>query len=536
MMRSVRVLVLVVAVATAGLISSPASAATRAKPFDIDGDGKRELVVGAPGEDVKGRRAAGQVHIVYTNRRGLTHRDELLHATNPAQRAFYGAALTSGDFDRDGFADLAVGAWREADEEGRVHLAYGSAGGVNRNRTPAPLIGTTNKPTEITGPGENRFGASLAVGDFNSDGFDDLAAGAPNGNGAVYVWYGGRRGIRGPSQEWSADVDGMNGELFGSEADMFGSALAPGDIDGDGHDDLVIGAMRSGSAEGAMFVMYGSGTGLTIEGSQKVTQDTPGIKDHSESREVSTGEDVGDRFGASLAVGDFDSDGRDDVAVGAPAESYAENAATDGALHVIYGTRSGLGRRDQLFTQFDKGLELPRRHVASMFGMAVAAGDLDGDGDDDLAIGGPRGSSEDHNFRGTGFVVVVRGSGKGLTRVGDGFLSQDTPGVAGHGEADVYSGDYFGESLAVRNLGRGRAADLIVGTPGEDLGSAKEAGAVHVFWGGKDAVNGKRSRLWSEDWTGMKDEAERSDGSARVSGTWRLLGYDARDRPRPPPE
>lgn len=181
------------------------------------------------------------------------------------------------------------------------------------------------------------FGSSLAAGDFNNDGFDDLAMGVPNeafgdadrdgdpeeaewvgGAGVVQVVYGASGGLRVDG----AQVFSQRGPIAGTPElfDFFGAALTTGDFDHDGYDDLVIGAYGEGrgslSATGVVHVLYGGDDGLRADRSQLLSQAGP-LAGTPESN---------DRFGYSLTAADFDGDGFDDLAIGSLARTSVRYA------------------------------------------------------------------------------------------------------------------------------------------------------------------------------------------------------------------
>jgi FG-GAP repeat len=198
--------------------------------------------------------------------------------------------------------------------------------------------------------------SSEIYGDFNGDGFDDVAIGVPQEDvgsiqdaGAVNVIYGSSSGLSATSaradQFWtqnSADVIDVS-----EMDDEFGSSLTSGDFNGDGIDDLAIGVpgedIGSATDAGAVNVIYGSGAGLyalLTPSNQFWTQSTTDVNDVPETF---------DGFGSSLSSGDFNDDGNEDLAIGVPSENGA------GGVNILYGSSSGLSatstRSDQFWTQ-----------------------------------------------------------------------------------------------------------------------------------------------------------------------------------------
>ena len=443
------------------------------------------------------------------------------------------SASTGGDFNGDGRSDLAVGVVFEdvsgVVNAGAVNVLVGGPSGLRTrggrflHRGLAGMAGG--------GPETNaNFGTGLASGDFNGDGHDDLAVGVPGegggsfvGPGAVNVIYGSGKGLtlKG-DRRFSQDTPGMAGD--GSDGgDLFGYALAAGDFDGDGRDDLAISAPSEtaggppAAEQGAVTVLYGSRKGLRTKGSRFFGSNSPGLQGR-------WGED-GDRFGLSLAAGDFDRDGRDDLAVGAPSADIA--AMDDGAVGVLYGSHHGLrAKRSNLLSQSSAGIIGDGGEDGDQFGAALAAGDFDADGRDDLAIGV---QFEDvASTSSAGAVTVVSGSPHGLSPDRSSLFTQSTAGMAGDG-AEV--NDAFGARLAAGRFNAGPRIDLAIGARGEDVPPLPSTGegAVNVLYGSDNGLRTNGSQFLHQGNLGIPGEnPEQGDefGDALGAGDFDGKGPD----------
>jgi hypothetical protein len=426
-----------------------------------------------------------------------------------------------GDFDNDGFDDLAVGVPGEAvgpvQAAGVVNVLYGASGqlsgaGSQMFSQDTPGVGSTAEASD-------RFGGALAVGDFDGDGFDDLAVAAPTeavgtvpAAGAVNVLYGASSGLTGTGSQLFTQASLGGGATSGS-FENFGSALAAGDLDGDDVDDLAIGVPFGNADAGAVHVLYGATGGLTDgRPTTSVSQDSPGVG--------STAEPF-DEFGASLAVGDFNDSGVSDLAVGVPSEDVG-SIVSAGVFHVLFGRTTGLsGISSQMITQDTPGVHSDAQPF-DRFGSAFGPTDFDGDGFPDLAIAADNESVGP--IPGAGAIFVFDGGNGGLQIAGNRVLHQDVAGIGSTAE----DFDGFGWAMATGDFNGDGFGDVGVGVPFESVGPIFAAGAINVLYGSGGGLSGSGSQLFHQDVAGVVSTAEELDrfGWSLGSGDFDESGAD----------
>ncbi|MFC8125609.1 FG-GAP-like repeat-containing protein [Streptomyces sp. NPDC057302] len=442
MPHSRRILTCAIAAAavTAGFVlpSGATAAAPPGTTSDFNGDGYADLAVGVPDGTVDGRAKAGYVNVVWGGPKGVGAHGSIrvTQATpevpgSPEAGDRFGASVALTDLNGDGIAELLAGVPGEdvtdrGTDAGMVIAVGGSTSGpgpastVLTGPSPSAAYGTSVAADHLTG-GDNKaivIGGTdkvvarviqgedsmvttvvaapmggrapvLTTGDFDSDGTPDLA---------VAYWTAVEHNTQSHVRLWKWDADRAEMVNFWNTDNAGVTALAAGDFDSDGHDDLALGECREIADEniddpcgpeklakgGGIHLHYGSADGGSFgTRTQSLNQDTAGVPGVAED---------GDRFGAALAVADVNRDGRDDLIAGAPGEAIASQAGA-GAAWLLRGGARGLLDAGGAATSVAWNQDTPGvpgvAEANDSFGAAVSSADYNAKGGPDVTVGSP---------------------------------------------------------------------------------------------------------------------------------------------------
>ncbi|MCW8377027.1 FG-GAP-like repeat-containing protein [Streptomyces justiciae] len=421
---------------TGGLLTLASATTAAAAPSglagDFNGDGYRDVAIAAPIAKVSGKTGAGYVAVVYGTKSGLdtSKRQIISQATDgipgtPESYDYFGDRLTSGDLDGDGYTDLVVGVHGEqigsTGDSGALTVLWGGATGIKSG-------------TDISSPlppNRNELGWSVATGDFDGDGDTDLAA--------VNLAYAELNIFNGPISRTGKASSLMPVDTY-DDTGVNADKLVAGHVNGDGATDLL------------------------VMGQQEIT-------DGYRTRSVLyTGSADGLRPGSKLAGGydaviaDVNKDGYGDIVTGNFMEKSTSepNGGLGGAVTVTYGADTGLSSRTPVkFTQDSAGVP-GTAEKNDFFGWSLSAGDVNGDGYPDIAVGAEQETIGSAKSAGT--VTILRGSATGLTGTGAKSYSQNTTNVPGTAE----SNDHFGYAVQLTDIDNNGRTELVTSASGEN--------------------------------------------------------------------
>ncbi|MFD3561764.1 FG-GAP and VCBS repeat-containing protein [Streptomyces sp. NPDC058686] len=431
---------------TGGLLSLSTGTALAADSVhhheaDFNGDHIGDVAFSAGSSTVGGKKGAGQIVALYGSANGINAAARKTVSQNTTgvpgtaeTNDGFGWVSAYGDFNSDGYDDLAVSAaWEDVDGDtdgGTVMIMWGSASGLTGGTTIAdPAVSS-----------HDRWGKTLAAGDFDGDGKVDLAIGSSAAT--VYVYKGGiaKSGTAGGRYTLKPPIQsgGGTGPL----------TLTAGDVNGDDATDLVVDGYETNTSAGwnTNFYIPGSASGLVGSSAQTLK---PGI---------------------ITDIGDVNGDGFGDIVTGQQWDASTDGSAdqtnsTDGGkVNITYGSASGPATTAAISQ--DTGNVPGGSERGDEFGGELSLGDINGDHYQDLVVG-----AAGENLGGvtdTGSVTVLYGSANGInTQSGGQFFAQSTAGVPGSDETK----DFFGNEVKLTDVTGDGKADLTIGVYGENSGN-----------------------------------------------------------------
>jgi hypothetical protein len=462
------------------------ASATNLAAGDFDGDGVADVIVGAPQADGPddSRAGAGEAYVLFGPLEGtldLAEDDPDLTIFGALPNDNLGFSVLASDINADGIDDVIIGApgvsagWDLRTDQGRVYVFFGNEDLKGERDLADDVFDFT-----VTGAeGFSHVGTAMAGGDINGDGLGDLVLGAPFAGrepgtppgsqrtqvGEAYVIFG--------SEDVSGEVSipslQQDVTFSGNQKDgQFGIAVAAADIDGDGRDDVIVGAHRTDleegdtSAVGAAYVFLGDDdlpTRLTIEdGDQALTILGPAANS---------------AFGFPIAAGDFNGDGAGDFAIAAQTDS-PDDRSTAGAIYVFMGD-SNLGGTIDL-SKSAPAVRILGARSGEITPSSLAAGDVDDDGVDDLILGSVLSRAADGPAAsGRVFLILGRSDLPASIDLAEG--SQDLTIVG------AQASDYLGGAIAIADASGDGLVDLLLlagGADGRD-DERPDAGEVYLI-------------------------------------------------------
>jgi hypothetical protein len=406
---------------------------------DFDSNGYADLAVSVPLEAIGTTQGAGLLSVHYGSSGGIYDSTTEVFTEDTADYPgavgwdeVFAYSLATGDVNGDSYCDLAIGQPLDGaggqPNAGTIKIMFGTSTGLNAADTIQIDQDTANVPG--VPEAEDRFGEQLAVADVNGDGIGDLLSATigeqisgSSDRGSLHILYG-------PFDNGAPASGGYvdSGNVTGI-GEFAGSALAVGHFNDDEYADVAVGVsdQQVGTKGGAgrLAIFYGGSQGLSATSRVKLfDQDTPGIAGAPEAE---------DYFASSLAAGDFDGDGVDDLVVGMRSEAIG-SATGSGASMVLFGNATGgITTNGALWIDQDTTGVPGIVATADHFGWTVGALDTDGNGRVEPLIGAPG------NAAGTVTILKVK---PGTLESATALAEADLGWSAGS------DGDAFGIALA----------------------------------------------------------------------------------------
>ena len=453
---------------------------------DVNGDGIADIIIGAKDADVNGNNSAGKIYVIFGKNGDFSSSFNLANLDGSNGFVLNGideddiagiSVSNAGDINNDGVEDLIIGA-RGGDvngnsNAGESYVVFGQNSAFNASLNLADLDGSNGFVLNGVASGDFSGTSVSSAGDVNGDGIDDLIIGANFANsnaGESYVVFGQDSGFNASFN--LANLDGSNGFVINgtSSGDFSGTSVSgAGDVNGDGIDDLIIGANFANSNAGESYVVFGQDSGFNASFNLANLDGSNGF--------VINGTSSGDFSGTSVSsAGDINGDGFSDLIVGAT-NANVNNRENAGQAYVILGTDAEFNSSFDLSTlNGQNGFVINGANAGNLLGTSVSsAGDFNGDRLEDILIS-EVGANEE-----TGTSYVLFGSTEQFDAIVDLDELESNQGFTIEG---IETGDRSGNSVSgAGDVNDDGFDDLLIGAPQADPNDIRDAGESYLVFG-----------------------------------------------------